>query len=71
MVEFYQGEAETWDKWPTIRRANPLTAVSPEFRRQLLKERDAARGDSRLKARFLSYRLNLPAADESYDAARR
>ena len=64
-VTFYQGEAETWDKWPTIRRANPLTAVSPEFRRQLLKERDAARGDSRLKARFLSYRLNLPAADES------
>ena len=65
VVEFYQGAAETWDKWPTIRRANPLTAVSPEFRRQLLKERDAARGDSRLKARFLSYRLNLPAADES------
>ena len=24
VVEFYQGEAETWDKWPTIRRANPL-----------------------------------------------
>ena len=28
-------------------------------------ERDAARLDSRLKARFLSYRLNLPSGDES------
>ena len=31
----------------------------------MLEERDAARADSRLKARFLSYRLNQPSADES------
>ena len=31
----------------------------------LLEERDAARSDSRLKARFLSYRLNIPTQDES------
>ena len=50
---------------PEIRRCNPLTAISPEFRRRLLVERDDARGDSRLKSRFLSYRLNRPSGDES------
>ena len=64
-VQAIQGDRETWDRWQTIRKANPLTAISPEFRKQLLEERDAARGDTRLKARFLSYRLNLPTADES------
>ncbi len=52
-------------RWPEIRRVNPLVAVSADFRRKLLEERDAARRDSRLKARFLSYRLNLPTGDES------
>ena len=60
-----QGDVQTWDKWPTIRKANPLANISPEFRKQLLKERDEARVDSRLKARFMSYRLNVPTADES------
>ena len=60
-----QGELATWDSWGTIRRANPLTAVSKEFRAKLLEERDEARADTRLKARFLSYRLNIPSADES------
>ena len=64
-VTSLQGDPDTWDRWPTIRRANPLTAVSADFRRKLLEERDAARRDSRLKARFLSYRLNLPTADEA------
>ena len=45
--------------------AHPLTAISPEFRKKLRLERDAALADSRLKARFLSYRLNLPSGDES------
>ena len=60
-----QGNRETWDQWRTVARANPLTKVSPEFRKQLRAELKAARADSRLKARFLSYRLNLPSADES------
>ena len=64
-VQAIQGDRETWDSWQTIRKANPLTAISPEFRKQLIQERDAARGDPRLKARFLSYRLNVPTADES------
>ena len=64
-VKLLQGTADTWDKWATIRKVNPLTAISPEFRHKLLEERDLAIGDSRLKARFLSFRLNIPSADES------
>ena len=42
-----------------------MTAISGDFRKRLLVERDAARVDSRLKARFLSFRLNRPSGDES------
>ena len=65
VVHALQGDPETWDRWPTIRKANPLTAISAEFRKKLLEERDKARADTRLKARFLSYRLNVPSGDES------
>ena len=34
-----QGDSETWDSWSTIRRCNPLTAISPDFRKRLLEER--------------------------------
>ena len=64
-VQALQGKVEAWDQWPEIRRCNPLTAISPEFRKRLRVERDAARVDSRLKARFLSFRLNRPSGDES------
>ena len=64
-VQALQGKVEAWDTWAEIRRCNPLTAISPEFRKRLLVERDAARVDSRLKARFLSFRLNRPSGDES------
>ena len=60
-----QGVREKWASWPEIRRCNPLTAISPMFRAKLLEERDAARADTRLRARFLSYRLNTPSGDES------
>ena len=46
-------------------RLTSKVAISADFRRKLLEERNEARGDTRLKARFLSYRLNLPSADES------
>ena len=46
-------------------QGEPADGHLAEFRKQLLEERDAARGDPRLKARFLSYRLNVPTADES------
>ena len=64
-VQALQGNVEAWDTWAEISKANPLTAISPEFRKRLLEERDAARLDSRLKGRFLSYRLNRPSGDES------
>ena len=64
-VQLFQGNAETWDTWTTIRKANPLTSISRDFRKKLLEERDEARGDTRLAARFKSYRLNLPSADAS------
>ena len=64
-VTVLQGDRETWSEWNTIKKCNPLTAISADFRRKLREERDDARRDSRLKARFLSYRLNLPSADES------
>ena len=64
-VQALRGNPEKWDNWHEIRRCNPLVAVSPEFRRKLLQERDDARRDTRLKARFMSYRLNVPSGDES------
>ena len=61
-----QDEAEErWDDWRLIRRCNPLMFHFPKSRRHLLDLRDKARFDSRLKARFLSYRLNCPAVDKS------
>ena len=65
VVHALRGDPERWDQWPEIQRVNPLTAISPAFRRKLLDERDAARADTRLKARFMSYRLNVPSGDES------
>ena len=66
-VQHFRGELETWDKWPTIRKANPLIMLreAANTRRVVLEERDAARRDSRLRSRFLTYRLNLPTRDES------
>ena len=64
-VKLLQGDPSKWDQWAEIRRVNPLVDISPEFKRKLLEERDEALADSRLKARFLSYRLNVPSGDEA------
>ena len=64
-VQFLGGDLSRWDAWPEIRRVNPLVEISASFRRTLLEERDKARRDPRLKARFCSYRLNTPSQDES------
>ena len=64
-VKTLQGDATKWDTWNEIRRCNPLVAVDANFRKKLLSERDAARRDPRLRARFQSYRLNIPSGDES------
>ena len=65
-VQRLLGDVERWDKWSEIRRCNPLTAISPEFRAKLLDERD--QGAARLQvegSRFCSYRLNVPMGDEA------
>ena len=54
-----------WTRWPEIVRCNPLARIDAKFRKKLLEERDKGLKDSRLKARFLSYRLNSPTADEA------
>ena len=64
-VHLIAGRADRWDQAGEIRRCSPLSWAFPASRAKLLEERDQARGDSRLKARFLSYRLNVPAADEA------
>ena len=64
-VQSIQADRESWDMWPTIKKANPLMSTFPESRATLLEERDEGRKDTRLKARFLSFRLNIPTADES------
>ena len=64
-VQALQGSPEKWDRLREIRRVNPLTAISENFENKLCEERDEARRDSRLKARFLSYRLNVPTGDEA------
>ena len=64
-VQALQGDPDKWETWSEIKRVNPLTAISPEFRKRLKLEREEARGDSRLRARFWSFRLNRPTGDES------
>ena len=64
-VTCYKGDRNTWDQWPTMAKANPLMWAFHDSRQVLRDERDAARRDSRLRARFLSYRLNCPAEDSS------
>ena len=64
-VQALKGDLSKWDQATEIRRCNPLTAISDEFKAKLIDERNKARRDSRLKARFCSYRLNFPSGDES------
>ena len=61
----FRADPEKWDEWREIQRVNPLASIDAKFRKKLLEERDAARRDSRLKSRFLSYRMNVPSADEA------
>ena len=64
-VQAIKGDPAKWDRWPEIRRCNPLTAVDAKFRGKLREERDEAKADESMKARFLSMRLNVPTMAES------
>ena len=64
-VDSFRGDPELWDCPKEMRRVNPLMKVSKEFRAKLKAEVAEAQGDTRLRARWLSYRFNSPAGDES------
>ena len=64
-VQALQGDPERWDDLRHVYSINPLMAKFPDSRAVLTEERNEARADTRLKARFLSYRLNVPTPDES------
>ena len=59
------GNPDKWHLASEIRRCNPLMWHYPESRAVLMQERNEAWRDSRLKSRFLSFRLNTPSADDS------
>ena len=60
-----QGRGQRGRSGARLRVATPGRCRTHAFKAKLREERDDARGDTRLKARFLSYRLNVPSADES------
>ena len=64
-VGVLQGRADRWNHWREILRVNPLARLFPDTVAVLREERDAAMADSRLAGAFKSFRLNLPAGDES------
>ena len=64
-VQLLQGDVKKWDDLREVYRVNPLSRIDVTFRAKLRQERDAARRDPRLKARFFSFRLNRPTTDES------
>ena len=64
-VQALQADPKKWDDLREVYRVNPLAKIDARFRKKLREERDEARKDPRLKARFLSYRLNVPSGDES------
>ena len=64
-VQALQGDIDKWQDDSEIARCNPLSDIDAKFWAKLLEERNDALKDSRLKARFLSYRLNRPSQDES------
>ena len=64
-VQLLQGDVKKWDDLREVYRVNPLSRIDVTFRAKLRQERDAALRDPRLKARFFSYRLNFPTANEN------
>ena len=58
-------DRKLWATWGQIRSCNPLMAKFADSRKKLLEERDRALRQRRHKSSFLSYRLNLPTAEES------
>ena len=64
-VKVLQADEQKWSNWNEVKRVNPLMSRYPESRKVLRSELKQAKKDTRLEARFKSYRLNLPATDSS------
>ena len=64
-VECIQGRSDRWSTWREVLRCNPLAKHHREMAVVLREELDAAKSDTRLAGAFKSFRLNLPAGDES------
>ena len=64
-VQILEADRKKWDLASEIKRVNPLMWTFPKSRKKLFERRDGARADSRKRARFMSYRLNVPTADEA------
>ena len=60
-----QGDPKKWDRLTELKRVNPLMWGFENSRDVLREELKDAIRDSRLKASFLSYRMNTPTMDES------
>ena len=60
-----QGNPKKWDRLTELKRVNPLMWGFENSRDVLREELKDAIRDSRLKASFLSYRMNTPTMDES------
>lgn len=58
-------DRKRWSEWNVIRACNPLMSRFSDSRKKLLEERDRALRQRRHKSSFLSYRENLPTAEES------
>ena len=64
-VQSLVGDRGRWDQLRELRRCNPLMYAFESSRAVLKDELRKALSDDRLRAQFLSYRLNLPTADAS------
>ena len=63
-VQTLEADPSKWNQWREALRVNPVCKVNPLLRTALRRELDEAKRDSRAAARYKSYRLNIPSADE-------
>ena len=63
-VQTLTGNPDKWDQWREVLRVNPVAKVNTILRSALRRELDEAKRDTRAKARFKSFRINIPSADD-------
>ena len=63
-VQSLAGNPAKWNQWREVLRVNPVAKVNPLLRQALRRELDEAKRDTRAKARWMSFRMNIPSADE-------